>query len=208
MWRRTFLCYNPKRYKMLGSIVVAVITVSLLFVGAYLGNSQRADTTVTDKTEPYNEGFFGSLDTLAGGLEQFAERGKETREDRYQEYLKTQERIAGTSELLEPTPDITSPKPATQQVKVVTPPKTSETSPSSQNQVIAVPTLSQVAPKPVVTEPEPKPESKPKPAPQSPVSSIPPPSSVGANDLSSKLEDYLSGFDLLDEDFSYDESLD
>ena len=199
MWRRTFLCYNPKRYKMLGSIVVAVITVSLLFVGAYLGNSQRADTTVTDKTEPYNEGFFGSLDTLAGGLEQFAERGKETREDRYQEYLKTQERIAGTSELLEPTPDITSPKPATQQVKVVTPPKTSETSPSSQNQVIAVPTLSQVAPKPVV---------KPKPAPQSPVSSIPPPSSVGANDLSSKLEDYLSGFDLLDEDFSYDESLD
>ncbi len=76
---------------MLGSIVVALVTVSLLFVGVYLGSNQDVAEN-TEEVGSYDEGFFGSLNSLVGGLQDSAQRGEETRENRYQEYLKVQQK--------------------------------------------------------------------------------------------------------------------
>lgn len=76
--------------KMIGSIVVALVTISLIFTGVYLGNSQDKPGDA-EETGSYDEGFFGSLDALVGGLGESAERGEATKEGRYQEYLKVKE---------------------------------------------------------------------------------------------------------------------
>ena len=94
---------------MIGSVIVAVITVSLLFAGVYIGNVQNADDVATDKVESYDENFFGSIDSLVGGLGQSAERGEETREDRYQQYLETKERSVEANTNLQSS----SPAPST-----------------------------------------------------------------------------------------------
>ncbi|MCR4261252.1 MAG: hypothetical protein NUV96_02910 [Candidatus Colwellbacteria bacterium] len=94
---------------MLGSIIVAVITVSLLFTGVYIGNVQNADKAATDQAQSYDEGFFGSIDALVGGLGESAERGEETREDRYQEYLQVQERaVEANTNLQSSSPSVPS----------------------------------------------------------------------------------------------------
>lgn len=75
---------------MIGSIVVALVTVSLLLTGVYLGNVQNRTGELAEE-DAYDEGFFGSLDSLVGGLQESAERGEETKADRYQEYLRVRQ---------------------------------------------------------------------------------------------------------------------
>lgn len=111
---------------MLGSVIVAVITVSLLLTGVYLGNSGNRDANDMAEEDVYSEGFFGSLDSLVGGLEESASRGVETREDRYQEYLKVQQmsesantRFQGTVKTYQaqPTPTPTTEAKTTTQTE-------------------------------------------------------------------------------------------
>ena len=120
---------------MLGSVIVAIITVSLLLTGVYLGNNQDKTENV-EEVESYNEGFFGSLDTFVSGLEKSAERGEEAKKDRYQEYLQVQQKAEETNARFQgevkasqaesvPKPKVeiktTAPVPATNTVPIPAP---------------------------------------------------------------------------------------
>ena len=133
---------------MLGSIVVALVTVSLLFVGVYLGNSEDKAESV-EGVESYNEGFFGSLDALVGGLEKSAERGEETKEDRYQEYLKVKDKADQATTRFQEAPRVYKAQPAT-------PPKVElqTTLPGDNNTSISTPAPT---PKPNIPNEEPSP---------------------------------------------------
>lgn len=186
---------------MLGSIVVALVTVSLLFVGVYLGNSQNK-TESAEEAGSYDESFFGSLDALVGGLEKSAERGEETKEDRYQEYLKIKERGAEANTKLQ----LSFPK--TPSVKSTTKTQFQTTVTSTESQSVeatnATSSSSTIKPTSVPKKQIKVPPSKPTPAPQ-PVISTPPPSSAGASDLSALLNELFSSFDF-DDDFLNDSS--
>ena len=180
---------------MLGSIIVALVTVSLLFTGVYLGNSQDKTENI-EGTKAYNEGFFGSLDALVGGLEKSAERGEETKADRYQEYLKTKERGVEANTKLQ------SFSPKTPSVKSSTKTQFQTTVPGMESQPVeATNTTSSsntIRPTSVPREKIKVSPSKPTPAPE-PVISTPPPSSAGASDLSTLLDELFSSFDFDDD---------
>lgn len=186
---------------MLGSIVVALVTVSLLFVGVYLGNSEDKAENV-EGVESYNEGFFGSLDALVGGLEKSAERGEETKGNRYQEYLKIKERSVEANTKLQSS----SPKTPSVKSSIKTQFQITVTSTESQSVEATNATSSSNAIKPtsVPREQIKVSPSRPTPVPE-PVISTPPPSSAGASDLSTLLNELFSSFNF-DDDFLNDSS--
>ncbi len=98
---------------MLASIGIAVVTLALIFTGVFVSHQQSEDSVEAEETEAYDEGFYGSLNTLVEGLNQSAERGAETKVDRYQEYLKLKERGTEAVKRIQSAPKVSIPSPST-----------------------------------------------------------------------------------------------
>jgi len=188
---------------MLGSIIVALVTISLIFTGVYLGNNQD-NPGDAEETGSYDEGFFGSLDALVGGLEKSAERGEATKEDRYQEYLRIKENSIDANTKLQ------SYSPRTPSVKSSTRTQFQTTVPAMEGQPVEA-TKATSSVNTIESTSVPRGEIKvspPKPTPvPEPVISTPPPSSpsVETSDLNTLLDELFSSFSFED-DFLNDPS--
>lgn len=106
---------------MLGPVIVALVTVGLLFTGFAVVNQSQGDAETVESRE-YSDDFFGSLDSLVGGLEDSAKRGNEIKQEKYQKYLeaqgeieslRTQPRVQSNIRTQATTPQVqsTQPKP-------------------------------------------------------------------------------------------------